>query len=487
MSNYGEIIEGIADGWASFREALDSRSRNEELGIDQEELLPERSFSIAELQKPLVQLIELSRSVQEDAAIVWLVKDQFFVELEELKNILERLSAAVEAQGVFNGSNFVIQDPKAGTTNLLELIDNVDDALRNLFLQHYPWLLLLQDAEKKSFEKIFQNYSDAYEDLTRRKGTVTRQVNQVKQTVEEVKSLRKQVGEVAKKIDESYVETSDVEVRSKQHLAQIEADVSTSESAVSEVKSFLVTAEQLSEKVEAYKTDFEVLDKDMQERFDRIDRLSEQLQRELETEKTLRARIEAQLQEAEDMLSGATTAGLAREFAEYRDSLEDSLRGARKGFYFSIVLLSIFSLPLILMVVPPLAALAEHITGVEFGLRAAVTTQDSDYVSIVVEAGARLLLIFPFLWLTSFSAGRYSKLFKLKEHYAYKRSIAASVDGFKKQAPSYEDEIVVAAFHQLTFNPADRMDQRANAEGAPNPIWNYLVAKIQRRFDSVAE
>ena len=74
--------------------------------------------------------------------------------------------------------------------------------------------------------------------------------------------------------------------------------------------------------------------------------------------------------------------------------------------------------------------------------------------------------------------GRHAALFRLKEHYAFKYSVASSVDGFKQQAVPYEDEIAAATFFELTFNPADRMEGKGVEERHPNPIIDKVMEKL---------
>ena len=95
----------------------------------------------------------------------------------------------------------------------------------------------------------------------------------------------------------------------------------------------------------------------------------------------------------------------------------------------------------------------------------------------------RALLLVPFAWLAKFAAARHATLFRLREHYAYKYSIAASVEGFKKQAPSLQDEIAAAAFRELTFNPADRMDSKSQESAHPNPVVDWIMRKLGATHD----
>ena len=69
--------------------------------------------------------------------------------------------------------------------------------------------------------------------------------------------------------------------------------------------------------------------------------------------------------------------------------------------------------------------------------------------------------------------GRHARLFRLREQYAHKFSIAASVDGFKKQAQGYEDAIAAETYMRLAeINPAERMEPRhgTHDDGSQHPL-----------------
>ena len=80
-------------------------------------------------------------------------------------------------------------------------------------------------------------------------------------------------------------------------------------------------------------------------------------------------------------------------------------------------------------------------------------------------------------------SGIRTALFRLKEHYAYKYSVASSVDGFKKQAEPYQDAIAAVTFFELMDNPARRMDAQGSEERHPNPAMEWLMKKLGATHD----
>ncbi|WP_152977823.1 hypothetical protein [Bradyrhizobium pachyrhizi] len=67
----------------------------------------------------------------------------------------------------------------------------------------------------------------------------------------------------------------------------------------------------------------------------------------------------------------------------------------------------------------------------------------------------------------------------LREHYAYKYSIASSVEGFKQQSPEqYKDYVALIAFNELTFNPATQMEAKGSETKHLNPLLDAAMKKM---------
>jgi hypothetical protein len=63
--------------------------------------------------------------------------------------------------------------------------------------------------------------------------------------------------------------------------------------------------------------------------------------------------------------------------------------------------------------------------------------------------------------------------------YAYKYSIASSVEGFKQQSPEgYKDYVALIAFEELTFNPATQMEAKGAETKHLNPLLDAVMKKI---------
>jgi len=67
--------------------------------------------------------------------------------------------------------------------------------------------------------------------------------------------------------------------------------------------------------------------------------------------------------------------------------------------------------------------------------------------------------------------------------------MAVAVEGFKKQAPEYEQEIAALVLEQLAFNPTDKLiPSKDIKEGkAPGLIAAFLLEKIRKRAAQESE
>jgi hypothetical protein len=161
-----------------------------------------------------------------------------------------------------------------------------------------------------------------------------------------------------------------------------------------------------------------------------------------------RADVERVIQDAEKMLSGATGAGLATSFAQERTSLDRSMFWASIWFGVGIVLLIVTSV-----------ALAAYVLNLPFTVFGIDLTHPSGpgvkapfEPTIAGVLSRAVVLIGPF-WLTLFSARRYRSLFELRQRYSHKYNMAVSMEGFKKQAPGFEDKIAAWVFYMVAQDP----------------------------------
>jgi len=266
--------------------------------------------------------------------------------------------------------------------------------------------------------------------------------------------------DVIEKIDK---EVTEAQTTSAAAIAEINAKLAI-------VRETSAEAEKLVLMVDNYQAKFKSFDTELEKRlalfneFESANKNAEQKNNAREKE------IDRLAGEANQMLQGATNAGLAKAFNDASVRYGEEAVQAKKGFYWSITLL--------VASVLPLAAYVFQIP--YFDPEAPNTTAGVTLGGVL----SRIVFLLPGVWLTSFTALRYSALFQLHREYAFKAAIAMSVEGFKMQAPEYKEAIAGTAFIELVTKP-DYAPHKESAK-SPNPILGYLVNVLQKRFEKMS-
>ena len=180
------------------------------------------------------------------------------------------------------------------------------------------------------------------------------------------------------------------------------------------------------------------------------------------------------------MLSSATNAGLAGHFGDVRNELTSEMKKAMRSFTWGICALFFLSIPLFFFIFPVLISL---FPGSENLSKIPSINDIKTPWELLSQALIRIVLMTPAIWYITMSAKRYNSFFKLREHYTYKSTTAASVEGFKKQSPEYASEISAMVFEELAFNPTEKLYSKKDKK--PRKVTNtrtYLFNKINHRL-----
>jgi hypothetical protein len=276
---------------------------------------------------------------------------------------------------------------------------------------------------------------------------------EAKRVLEEVEKVRKTVDENATKVGVAVTVTE-----------ELRAEATTLEATITSYQDKFNSFEKLLEK--------------RQTALDSGNEALSQLTGELQKEKE---KIVGLVSKAEEMLGGATTAGLASTYKGQADDVNGQLNTARSWYYVSIALL-IAS-----------AAVALNLLGsVGIGLPIFPSfTADTPTGTIAVQAlsalGSRGLLILPALLLAGFTSRRHAALFRLREEYSHKYTAAASVQGFKIQAPTYDESIAAAVFAELLKNPAQSLDQPKAQRSKNSFLDRIILPRVDAALTKAAE
>ena len=366
--------------------------------------------------------------------------------------------------GNLDQNDFTVQS-KNGQINLqLETIfQEIQNSVESALISYYQLASILKGSAFYDFSAAFREFSRQLSEVQKTQANLSQLVADVGTSQRHTKSLQKQADALKEELDRLKIEGE----KDRKTITEY------TEEGIQKVTAIRATkekAQQLEASVQNYQSTFDVFHKELEQRETKFKTGKEQQEKLINELNQIKEETKALTEQAEGMLTGATVAGLAGSFGELRDKLEKELKGARQTFYGAVFLLFLSVFPLFVYVLPGFKWLSENkgeVSTIEF------------FGQIIIRA----LLLLPAGWFAKFAAARHAALFRLKENYAYKYSVASSVDGFKKQAETFKDAIAAATFFELTFNPADRMESKGHEERHPNPVMEWLMKKLGTTYD----
>ena len=352
-----------------------------------------------------------------------------------------------------------------------ETLKGLWDHSETFLSKFHPLTNVLLGKGYIDFSNALKTLSDAVEQIHKHRSKARGYEKAAQNAEEKIKSMLKQADPSLKEI----TRLKDESEKDRKSLSEYTVEGTQSISAIRQTKE---EAELLLATVTGYKLQFDRFQNELDARekaFTNGNMKQEELLGKLFEDES---KITDLRKQSEAMLTGATVAGLASSFGKLRDEVSGELTSARRTFYLSIFLLFLSVIPLVGYVLPGLATIV--------GLSVLATSEPTVGAGTLEFFGqilVRALLLLPAAWLAKFAATRHAVLFRLKEHYAYKYSVASSVEGFKKQAEPYKDELAAATFYELTSNPAERMETKGEEERHPNPLMEKLMKKMGMTFD----
>jgi hypothetical protein len=240
-------------------------------------------------------------------------------------------------------------------------------------------------------------------------------------------------------------------------------------------------SEVVKSKVEEFDENFSDFDKKLADRkraFEEGSALLAQLTKDL-SEKA--AEADQIIQNARTSLGWATAHGLASGFADSARELDAPLKSARRSTILSFLLLAIWGLFIffgISTLVPEISLSNLAITkeGMEL------------YLALFSGVLSRLALLAPALFFTFFSLSNYKQTYISREQYIFKKTIAASLPGFKQEANvESSNEIVkgmmAAAYERLLFNPREAISRDLAGSERMGFLSRWLVRLMQAAFE----
>lgn len=295
--------------------------------------------------------------------------------------------------------------------------------------------------------------------------------------VREIEVFRNEAKKLTKAAENGAMGAAEKERQAQASAAQVEAAIAkiqalqqqaTSDSAsvtalVTQIKTTGASAQTLEQQIIAYKAKFETFQTELDKRQQQFSEFEANIKIADEENIKREAEIDRLTKLADTMISGATTAGLATSLEETRTRYEDRMNSAKTGFYIAVAILIASALPLVAQLVPGL-----------FGSWFPIPNPNQEGTPYSVLG--KVFLLLPATWLTAFFTKSYAEYFHLEREYSHKAALAKSVDGFKRQAPKYEEEITAEVFMEIRTNPANR----DGPEPAAHPLYDVLSKAVSK-------
>ena len=279
-----------------------------------------------------------------------------------------------------------------------------------------------------------------------------------------------QVAAHEKEARENVVQAQTVVASLREVQVKAAADASNVATLVEQIKTVGANSDKLEALIGAYTSKFEAFQSELDNRNDEFT----QFQADSKVAKDANAKRDAEIDRltklADSMISGSTTAGLAKGLEDTRKRYEERMNAARSGFRWSIVFLVVSAVPLAAHLLPGLFG--------DFFPKVSDTAHESWYGVL-----GKVLLMVPATWLTGFYTKTFADFFLLEREYAHKAALAMSVDGFKRQAPKYEEEITAEVFLEIRNNPA----KGSPVEPASHPLYDVLSKVVGKVLDKKKE
>ena len=328
-------------------------------------------------------------------------------------------------------------------------------------------------------------------DLSARAVAFERLVVEVDKHYRDARSDGRRVKAAADRAQEHEKAVHDALEKATVHLARIRELATTANTEAGQittqtqaVKEIHATAEKLEATVQQFQAKFDAYHESIDERLKTLKQFDADVLVLKNENNGYQTEIKRLIDEAKQMLSTSTTAGLAASLEDARKRYARRMLGTAIGFLISIAFLLVCAVPLASELVPGLKEFLYKWFETQAQMQITMP-QQSDRISneqIYVVIG-KILLLLPASWLTAFMTKTFASLFQLEREYAQKAALARAVHGFQLQAPEYKEEITAEVFMEIRRNPA----HSPSVDEAAHPLYDILAKVVGKTLGGKKE
>jgi hypothetical protein len=452
--------------------------------LDFEKTIPGTDVSTHDLNKRLTGALGLCGRFKRGHDLS-LIPTPFVTEvvgaLSDLANVLDenlnKLDVVKKSDGYGSIDNEQIVVTSGNNSRAFGLQELVEvNARIDLLLGHvYRLLAVLEPKEFDAFAGATsqaQKFLDGLtfqqsniEDLRKKVATEAEVAANLKTQIEGIEKETGGLRDQAKKAAEATT-TSEDKAREDEIRARETVEKTTQLAAA---------ADALNKQVEGAKQRFIEFDDQIKERSKNHSRQKGEAGKLIDDLSGLRDSVAGLESKGQKMLGLTTAAALAVSFKEARSDLESPLRNAHGFFYISLLILFL----LVLIAVGGVPGL------VDLPTIGSASSGEATFLTVLASASIRFLILLPGIILVTFMARRHKALFRLRELYNYKYTIAMSVPGFKEESSDQAGAIAAAAYEQLLFNPAAYLEDEIIPKRRSGILSRWLTAIVKKAFEDL--
>lgn len=413
-----------------------------------------------------LEIVAAADKLDENGQLLFIPKvNTVSAQLRAVKTNAENILNALKAQpsGVFKDTSNTLENitvhvggSHVTTNNFAQYFDPLNAALSALF-----------DLASTSIRfgrsrglSLYMGYCEQLQGLAEQIKTLHSDVSLLQTEMARIVSS---AGEQALAAGKSAEQAAESEEASRTAASAVKEALAEAEAKLASIRETAGAAASLQAQVEGYASSFDAFQESLDGRIASHEKFEQDMATALTENKKREDNINALIEKADTMIRGATTAGLSKSLDDTQAAYEKRLH--RTGWWFlgSVVVLLVCLLPIAGQLIP--GPWQEWFKPVADG-------NTDPWLATL----GKIVLLLPATWATAFFAGNYAELFHLSREYAHKAAMAKAIDGFKREAPEYKDEIVAGVFMEIRENPGGRKSPQAATP--KNPIFDGIFEKI---------
>ncbi|WP_298726613.1 hypothetical protein [uncultured Ferrovibrio sp.] len=408
---------------------------------------------------------------------------------EAFTSLLAHLDTVTKQHGGFgkiDASGFVIQSQNNQVpTNLADVYRNIgthtDAALDRA---HRILAIVSPDS--------YDAFAGAVADLATTLARLSDAQQAADENVKQIQAAAKAAADDAKKAAGSAGGAAASKQAADEALTQIKQHAEHTAKLLKDIEGACSQAQNLKTQVDAYQQNFTAFEAKLAERSKQFEAGKKALDdliasRTAALDKLVKSLTEKDITantiitNAKNALEWGTAEGLSSSFATSAMELDKPLRSTMRWFVASIVLLACWVF--IVFILAPYLDPAFSMLNVPTG---------SDGLSVgaylLGAVAVRMAVIAPAFILVLFFSRRYQVLFAARELYTFKKTVAASLPGFKHTAAAQDADahvkaMTAAAFERLLFNPREQATSDLGGSPRGGLLSRWLAGLIKQAFE----